>query len=479
MVVRRAGRVRRDGRRVGGAAAAPAALPADAPFPPAVPADSVYVCPDADKPANCTIDLATAPCTHARYVGRTCLLLSRPFHFAFVPRACGSSSEQCLDPSLGTVAPYLHVSETQSGMVLSTFQQVKHDPLLPYSNAPALDAATHVLPMLAGAASLALLPGAEVYQTPQSQYRVVTAVPPLPPAAPPPPSPPPPTRPPEAGFNASCFNFTIARLNEAIASPEAALGDMYSRQVYFLEQMALGIRAPCDDDPASPNDIIDWSRDDAFHCWDMAAAAQVVGRSGSTVDFYPDGLINVLDYGLQLRLIALRRQLQADPASTADPGIFLRITADTRLRYRPPDAKSQCEPSSSTRRGRARRLARARGRARGLAQQIGAYWSIDCPDYLPTSECHYDCSADPTYCLHSLTPTVEATAPGVGAWHRVSLPPTWTAFGVRFGSDVRECAPSERDVAAGAAAEGTSAGAGGSARTSTRRATRARATTSG
>ena len=80
-------------------------------------------------------------------------------------------------------------------------------------------------------------------------------------------------RPPDDPYNISCVNFTIVKYNPDtdVAQQE---NDMYSRQLYFLHQMALGTKTPCENDPSSDDDIYDWSRNDSFHCWDMAAAAQ-------------------------------------------------------------------------------------------------------------------------------------------------------------------------------------------------------------
>ena len=205
---------------------------------------------------------------------------------------------------------------------------------------------------------------------------------------------------------------------------------MYSRQEYFLQVMALGMKTPCEDDGIlndNMNDwsIYDWSRNESFHCWDMAAAAQVVGKSGSIADFYPDGFINVLDYGLMNRMNWMREQIRNDP-TFKDPGLFLRITPDTKLKYRPPDGKAQCAASR-----------------RKLVQQIGADWAVSCPRYLPTDECHYDCSANAEHCLHSIAPVLMTPVAGSGSWYKVPLPMDWTAFSVRFKAAISKCASND------------------------------------
>ena len=173
-------------------------------------------------------------------------------------------------------------------------------------------------------------------------------------------------------------------------------------QANFIQQsslmlaLALGVESQCgpavlaDTDPAY------------FHCWDMASP-EALSPGG---DFVPDGEVNVLDYGRQVRLQNLTGLGVNTFMLLSQAGAVL--TPSGAL-----EGPSEC----------------AR-RRRNLAATIVANWHVSCPSNLAANRCYYDCNEAPA-CLHSVAPVLSEVLSG-GSWYRVQLPSGWTAFSLLF-----------------------------------------------
>jgi len=187
-------------------------------------------------------------------------------------------------------------------------------------------------------------------------------------------------------------------------------------QANFIQQsslmlaLALGVESQCgpavlaDTDPAY------------FHCWDMASP-EALSPGG---DFVPDGEVNVLDYGRQVRLQNLTGLGVNTFMLLSQAGAVL--TPSGAL-----EGPSDC----------------AR-RRRNLAATIVANWHVSCPSNLAANRCYYDCNEAPA-CLHSVAPVLSEVLSG-GSWYRVQLPSGWTAFSLLFDVGMDECTSSAPSV---------------------------------
>ena len=175
----------------------------------------------------------------------------------------------------------------------------------------------------------------------------------------------------------------------------------FLQQTSLMLAMALGIESQCGASVVASTDPA------YFHCWDMASP-ESLSPGG---DFVPDGEVNVLDYGRQVRL-------QAIPG--LGRGTAMLLSEAGRLQY--PNGAADCASR------------------RSLAAGIATSWAVSCPPSLASDACYYDCNGAPS-CMHSIAPSPIATL-STGVWWRVQLPADWTAFSLLFETGVLQCADS-------------------------------------
>ena len=94
---------------------------------------------------RCVVQVEITTCTHEDDLGHACIVIDKPFYFAFVNVECYDTEHarpsitQCvsLSPEL---EKYASIYASQGGFAISSAMGTKYESSLPYTNAPAVSA---------------------------------------------------------------------------------------------------------------------------------------------------------------------------------------------------------------------------------------------------------------------------------------------------------------------------------------------------